>query len=67
MAKRSKSRPVTAAAMDREHVARMVAHRQSGAAGTHADQRARKDGAVGRTNRQGTRGARTRAALSEFR
>ncbi len=45
-------------------VAEMMAHRGSGAAGVHADQRTRKAG-TGRTNRVSTRSAAKKQVISE--
>ena len=40
-------------------------HRRSGAAGIHADQKAKHLGSSGKTNRIGSRSARRRAAVDE--
>lgn len=50
--------------MSGDEVTAMVAHRQSGAAGIHADQRTRRTG-TGRTNRVGSRSAARREAIRQ--
>lgn len=47
-----------------ERTAERMAHLRSGAAGVHADQRARRDGNI-RTNREGSRAARRRSAVAD--
>lgn len=51
--------------MSREQVTEMVRHGQSGAAGVHADQRAKRNG-TGRTNRMGSRSAIRREAVRQY-
>lgn len=66
MSKRTKTPTVITPGSTREMRAAADAHRRSGAAGVHSDQRAKHRGAL-RRNRQTTRSSIRRAAIADYR
>lgn len=66
MSKRTKTPAVIIPGSTRESRAAADAHRRSGAAGIHSDQKAKNRGAL-RGNRQTTRSSIRRAAIADYR